>query len=528
VRGTRALLRILACCAALAVCAPPAHAGTYDVWGCRLPDGSPAPINGWAPSLNNGNGETKNLCGTPSGGITATVANIGASPGRDALSWTFTPPAGSTIDNFTLFRYVRIDVQDGRGYSLGSDFGTPAIERCDVDVNCLWLGEETAQFAPSNRIETAHLGARRLQISIVCNNSSSCPASTGPSVVVYASRMGLTDDASPQFRTKPTGSIWNAERSLEGPQTVRVQGRDTGSGVARIELLIDGVVRDHMSTGCQAPYVDLVPCAPTVDRTLGFDTAAVPDGGHTVATALIDGAGNRTASEPMVITTQNPGRPNGLSATRDARLRSWFRVGRRSLRSRTVLFGRAATVAGTLTTADGRPIRGAAIDVTATPRALGASASRLSPITTDAHGGFSFSASAGPSRTFQFAYRAFASDAAPAATAQVTLHVRAGVSLRVMPRRTTSRGRISFIGRLLGGPNRAGTQVQLFAVARKGRDRVPVATLRADRRGRFQFRYRFRRTFAPFTYYFRAVVERQNGYPYATGSSKRVSVRIVR
>jgi hypothetical protein len=70
--------------------------------------------------------------------------------------------------------------------------------------------------------------------------------------------------------------------------------------------------------------------------------------------------------------------------------------------------------------------------------------------------------------------------------------------------------------------------VQLFAVARRGRDRVPVATLRADERGRFSFRYRFRRTFAPFTYYFQAVVQRQNAYPYATGRSKRVSVRIVR
>ena len=137
-------------------------------------------------------------------------------------------------------------------------------------------------------------------------------------------------------------------------------------------------------------------------------------------------------------------------------------------------------------------------------------------------------AASGSSRRITLAYRPFDTDLTPATTAVVTLNVRAGVSLKVRPRRTTSRGRISFSGRLLGGPNRAGTQVQLFAVARKGRDRVPVATLRADRRGRFHFGYRFRRTFAPFTYYFQAVVPRQNSYPYATGSSKRVSVRIVR
>ena len=35
VRGTRALLRILGCCAAMALYAPPAHAGVYDVWSCQ-------------------------------------------------------------------------------------------------------------------------------------------------------------------------------------------------------------------------------------------------------------------------------------------------------------------------------------------------------------------------------------------------------------------------------------------------------------------------------------------------------------
>ena len=31
------------------VCCAPARAGTYDVYSCRLPDGTPAPAAGWAP-----------------------------------------------------------------------------------------------------------------------------------------------------------------------------------------------------------------------------------------------------------------------------------------------------------------------------------------------------------------------------------------------------------------------------------------------------------------------------------------------
>jgi hypothetical protein len=65
-------------------------------------------------------------------------------------------------------------------------------------------------------------------------------------------------------------------------------------------------------------------------------------------------------------------------------------------------------------------------------------------------------------------------------------------------------------------------------VGRRGREKVPVTILRANRNGRFRFAYRFRRSFAPFTYHFQAVVRRQPGYPYVTGSSPSVAVHIVR
>jgi hypothetical protein len=263
------------------------------------------------------------------------------------------------------------------------------------------------------------------------------------------------------------------------------------------------------------------------DGTLVFDTAQIANGAHNVQVALIDAGGNRTLSDPVAIVTRNGGQPNGIGATRFARLRSWFRVRGRSMRASTVAYGRRASVSGILTTADAKPIAHASIDVTSTARRQGARTRRLAPVETDARGRFRFTARAGSSRQLQFGYRAFTLDDAPVATADVLLNVRAGVRLRVRPSRISPRGRIAFTGRLLGGPGRRDTQVGLFAVARRGRDRVPVATLRADRRGRFHFSYRFRRTFAPFTYYFQAVVPRQNGYPYATGKSRRVSVRIV-
>jgi hypothetical protein len=39
---------------ALAVCAPPAHASVYDVWGCRLPTGESTSAEGWTSSSSGG------------------------------------------------------------------------------------------------------------------------------------------------------------------------------------------------------------------------------------------------------------------------------------------------------------------------------------------------------------------------------------------------------------------------------------------------------------------------------------------
>jgi hypothetical protein len=88
------------------------------------------------------------------------------------------------------------------------------------------------------------------------------------------------------------------------------------------------------------------------------------------------------------------------------------------------------------------------------------------------------------------------------------------------------RGRIRFLGRLVGGPGQAGTHVTLYAVDRRGRGRVPVEVLRCDSRGGFRFAYRFSRTPGPTTYRFIAVLERQQSYPYAAGRSPIVPVRV--
>ena len=94
--------------------------------------------------------------------------------------------------------------------------------------------------------------------------------------------------------------------------------------------------------------------------------------------------------------------------------------------------------------------------------------------------------------------------------------------------RTTSHGTIRFRGRLLGRASSRGVQVALYAVDRRDGAACRSRSSRADSTGRFGFKYRFVRTFAPFTYRFQARVDAQPGYPYAAGTSRVVTVRIVR
>jgi hypothetical protein len=145
---------------------------------------------------------------------------------------------------------------------------------------------------------------------------------------------------------------------------------------------------------------------------------------------------------------------------------------------------------------------------------------------TDARGAWAVVVPRGSSREVRVGYRAFSLDDAPARELIAHVDVPAQIRLSIAPRHVGRHGTIRFRGALPGGPGRDGTHLTLYAVDRRGRGQIPVAVLRCDARGRFRYRYRFSRTPGPTTYRFVAVLERQQGYPYASGRSPIVSVRV--
>ena len=349
---------------------------------------------------------------------------------------------------------------------------------------------------------------------------------------IYAARMTLLDSLPPTLEVQPHGALIDANEPLAGVQSVSFIARDKGGGLARATLLVDDspVVQlkpDLATASCAEPYSAIVPCPPRSVFTVDLDTTAISNGAHRLRLLVEDVAGNTIASAPWTASVRNTGTANGSGATLLARLTGRL-AGARSAAplQRRIPFGRSIRLTGRLADPAGTPIAGASLDVAFRVRRSGSPWEARGTVMTDARGAWTLVIPRGSSREVRVGYRAFSFDEAPARELIARVDVQARVQLSITPRRVGRRGKIHFHGVLAGGPGKDGTHVTLYAVDRRGRGRIPVVVLRCDARGRFRYVYRFSRTPGPTTYRFIAVVEGQNGYPYAAGRSPIVPVRV--
>ena len=225
------------------------------------------------------------------------------------------------------------------------------------------------------------------------------------------------------------------------------------------------------------------------------------------------------------MTTLNGSQPNGRGASRFVKLSAWLRSKRdKPRRAAVVPYGASRFAEGRLTDAGGHPISGAVLQASSRVRRPGAKYVNTGTVTTSEDGRFAYRIAKGPSRTIRFAYKAYTLDPAPVQTATLSLGVKAGIKLKLTPRRVTNGQKVRFKGTLKGGPARKGTRVTIDVLVPDARRRVPIGNVKADAKGRFKFAYRFRRTLVKARYRFQARLTPQPGYPYRGATSRRVSV----
>jgi hypothetical protein len=526
-----------------------ASAGSYEVTVCTRPDGSSLPTDRWEPFASTGAGSTRNECRDGLGGQRQLegelAANTRLAKGQYA-GWSFTAPPDTTIGSYTLWRSIRSasgfegDGKWAHSYFLYHDARVPfdstfVSDTCvDATTACAAPGDPTRPYSEANRRGRSGVDVKRLYAVMECVGAGpSCPPVASPGRLrIYSAQIGITDLHAPALRRAPTGSLVDTRAPVAGDRSLSIAADDKGGGIARVAVVVDGrrlAERsfDPAAASCATPYTIAVPCPLSGQTTLNVDTAQLPNGTHTVQASVTDAAGNETRSDPVTVTTLNGSAPNGRGASRFVRLSAWLRSRRNARRASAVVpFGSVRTVEGRLTDAGGAPISDALLDVSARVQRPGAVARHVGAVRTNANGRFAYRVARGPSRTLSFDYKAYTLDPAPVSSARVSLGVRAGLRLRLTPRRVRNGERIRFLGRLRGGPARKGTRVAIDVLVPDARRRVPIGNVRADEKGRFRFAYRFRRTLVKARYRFQARLVPQPGYPYRGATSGRRSVLV--
>jgi hypothetical protein len=255
-----------------------------------------------------------------------------------------------------------------------------------------------------------------------------------------------------------------------------------------------------------------------------IDDEHMRDGVYLLRATAVDQAGNARSTETLA---------DGQTAmlTLPLRLKTRLRAGVvrrrhgrvRLARSASVRYGQVVRVRGRLTTPEGNPLQDVEVSVYNRVRGAPAPPRLVATVKTGRSGRFSFRVRKGPSRTITLRYGG--TPEIRSATRIIALNVQAATTLTVDRHRVVNGESVRFRGRLWTRPLPAAGKLIAMQVWVRGKWRT-FANTRANRRGRWQYEYRFDGTRGLQIYRFRAQVPRETGYPYSTGRSRTVKVAV--
>jgi hypothetical protein len=218
------------------------------------------------------------------------------------------------------------------------------------------------------------------------------------------------------------------------------------------------------------------------------------------------------------------------SAPARAKVRIFARLHwhRRSGTELTVPFRGTARLNGRLLDADGAGLGGRTLRVVSRPSRGALGRRRLDTVETGPHGGFQLNLVPGTSRRIAVSFRGDAR-LDPAERSPLTLRVRSGIELKVVPRELHTGAAVHLSGhvRSLGAPlPRRGKLVGIQYYEAAAKRWRPVLVTRTDHLGHFRAAYRFRYISGSATIRLRAAVLPEERWPYAPGASRAIVVRV--
>jgi hypothetical protein len=269
-----------------------------------------------------------------------------------------------------------------------------------------------------------------------------------------------------------------------------------------------------------------------------IDDASLPPGAYLLRATARDQAANQNSTDKWV-----DGRPAAINlplrmptAIRAGVIRSKTertRVERRGKRRRVrrevptfepsarVAFGREVTIGGGLQNRDGQPLPDAEVQVLS--RSATSPEQLVGTLRTDAQGNFTYLTTASSTRTLRFVYHG--SPVTLPTASEVALFVPAASTIGARPRRIRNGRTVHFIGRLRSLPPPAAGKLIELQVVLSGRWQTFRTTL-TNPQGSWRVPYRFRRTCGVTRYRFRARLPAEAGYPFETGLTRPVRIKV--
>lgn len=477
------------------------------------------PGSGW--SIKNP-GSYQNACPRP--GVSATAPNTN-SHALEGFELVFTPPPSTHVASYRLWRTVRVQLP--WNYSL---FNSPAVREQDRVEICWAMASP-----PCNALGDGHTGnppdvtqggldSTGIILHVDCNPGD-CPAGDPSNVTVNRFDVDLRDLSDPVIVGTPSGDLLDPAQPVAGVRAVSFSATDQGSGVYGARIEVDGqtVVSDIVDGNngrCAKPFTAVVPCRTNASGTLSVNTAALPDGVHSMRLVVTDATETNSVSYgPVQVRTANQAAvcDPALTVKTTPVIARWkgtksSAVTRRSGRGTVV--GKVAHTSG-----------GLQVDLLARERRSGAVSTILASTTTASNGSFTLAVPPGPSRRVRAAIHRQPTDPVFACSRGLNLRVPARATLHASPHSLAPGGRIRLSGRLAGGriPSR-GKLIDLQA--REQGNWHTFASVRTKRSGSFSTHYRFHSSAPRKTYPMRVRVRPESSYPYALGYSKPVRVTV--
>lgn len=516
--AVRAALLMVSAALATGVLAAPVAAAPYTVWSCRDAAGAPLPTRAWIPA---GNAGTRVDTCSAGGGLQAALGTGDTAPG--AISgYRFDVPPGVTITRYTAWlaaSTAATALTPGRyvaGLAQGDELTVPStLDGCYTSApTCSW-GTFSDPLAPANQtVLPVLLGGLGL-LAVCADATSVCdPAADPPArATLFRSAVALDDPGAPAVELGG-GTLVRAE-PVSGTRTVVADAHDDGSGVQRLELLVDGGVVDvQQQPGvCTPPYTVADPCPADVRATFALDTSPLSAGTHRVAVRATDAAGTAATSAEHVFTVAQLAPPPETSPPLPVPAGARVTVPRRvRLPLRGAVTGVIATTGarrdGIRLRFEQRPLDGGDDDW----RPLGAAA------VTDTAGRFRV-----PVPSASAAVRVLLGPELAASPA-VTEFVRPlKVTISAPPKQLRNGQRLTLRGQVQHAGS-AGDGRTILVQSRVGGAWRAVDSVETGRGGRITWRYRFTRTRQPARYRFRFVVPRAKGLPWERTVSRQVAL----